>query len=77
MDDGAVSFIIDQCQMKTIFCEQKYIKRILDLKKAGKIASVKNIVNYDDTAKNADLDAQCQQAGVSYDGWTSLLEQGQ
>jgi len=62
--------------MKTIFCEEKYIKRILGLKKAGKIASVKNIVNYDDTANNGDLNAECQQAGVSYDGWTSLIEQG-
>jgi hypothetical protein len=62
--------------MKTIFCEEKYIKRILGMKKAGKIASVTNIVNYDDTTNNGDLNAECQAVGVSYEGWTSLLEQG-
>lgn len=36
MNDSAIKYIIDQTQMTIIFCEGKYVQRLIDMKKAGK-----------------------------------------
>lgn len=43
----STGFIINQCELKTIFCETKQIKDLSDLKKAGKITSLENVIIID------------------------------
>ena len=47
MNDSAVCYIIDQTEMATIYCEHKYVDRLLQMKREGKIQSLKNIIDYD------------------------------
>lgn len=43
----STGFIINQCELKTIFCESKQIKDLADLKKAGRIDSLENVIIID------------------------------
>jgi hypothetical protein len=48
--------------MSTIYCEEKYVKKLLDLKRAGKVASLENIVNFDNGVSLRD---ECKEAGLA------------
>ncbi len=43
----STGFIINQCELKTIFCETKQIKDLADLKKSGKISTLENVIIID------------------------------
>ena len=48
MNDKAVTYIIDQTEMSVMFCEDKYVQRLIEMKKDGKIVTMQKIVNFDD-----------------------------
>lgn len=58
----AIAFIVNQTEMSTVFCGKESVKKFIDMKIAGTIPSLKNIVCFDDfedphvmEAKNCDL----------------------
>lgn len=58
----AIAFIVNQTEMATVFCSKEGVKKFLDMKKEGKVPSLKNLVCYDDfdnshhdEAKNCEL----------------------
>jgi len=44
----SIDYILDQTQIKTVFCSADKIKNIVDLKKQGKIQTVTHIIYFDD-----------------------------
>jgi hypothetical protein len=48
--------------MSTIYCEEKYVQRLLTMKKAGKLQSLENIINYDN---GVDLRDECKEANLA------------
>lgn len=61
MDDNAVCYIANQTVMSTIYCEDKYVAKLLKLKQDGRLPSLENIVNYDESVA---LKAECEAAGM-------------
>jgi long-chain acyl-CoA synthetase len=57
-----IAFVLNQTELTTICCENKSFDSIINLKKAGKIPKLKNVISFDkineekrDLAKTADL----------------------
>lgn len=65
--------------MSTMYCEDKYVNKLLVLKKAGKIDCLENIVNYDDTTADSskgDHKEACKAGGIQYIGFEDALSRG-
>jgi len=73
MNDSAIKYIIDQTQMTIIFCEGKYVQRLIDMKKAGKAETIVDIVNYDDSLELKD---EAAAAGINLYSYSGMTNEG-
>jgi len=55
-----------------MFCEDKYVARLVEMKKAGHIKTMLNIVNYD--VSDAAAKKQCTEVGLHLYNLNDLLE---
>lgn len=73
MNDAAITYIADETEMTTMFCENKYVRRLIDMKKAGKIQTMVNIINYDN---NTDLRDECTAVGMKLFSFIEAQQKG-
>ena len=67
-------YIINQCELKTIFMTRDKIKEMLELSKSGKIPSLKNLIIMD---KHTEEDAKmCEENDISIKNLETLIEEG-
>ena len=55
LGQDAIEYILDQTQLKTIVCSAEKVKTIVDLKAAGKIKNIAQILYFDEI-KSTDSD---------------------
>jgi len=70
MNDKAVTYIIDQTEMSVMFCEDKYVQRLIEMKKEGKIVTMQKIVNFDD---KMNLKEECQAVGIELLSFSEVI----
>lgn len=47
LDEDRVCYILETTGVSSIFCSQKTVSIIIDLKKKGKVPTIKNVIIYD------------------------------
>lgn len=69
MGVDAVDFIINQTELSSVFVEDQFVRKLIDMKKAGKAKHVKNIINYDNIM---DLKDEATENGLELFSWTDM-----
>jgi len=63
MNDSAVIYIIVQTEMTCMFAENKYISKLVGMKKSGKIPTIKHVISYEPVTE--DQIKECQDVGMT------------
>jgi long-chain acyl-CoA synthetase len=73
----SIEYILDQTQIKTVFCSADKIINILDLKKQGKLPTVTHIIYFDDfSGKEQDTIEASASAKVALVKWEECVAEG-
>lgn len=73
----SIEYILDQTQIKVVFCSADKINNIIDLKKQGKIPTVTHIVYFDDfSGQEQDEIEASTSAKISLIKWETCVSEG-